>query len=338
MLRRFLPAAVFAVSFTVSHAQQDAPAVNAEAILRELEQIEQKQKQELISSRQMAVNQVKAAAASGSAAADLYERAVEAIQFEGTKNKGAAYADWKSSKAPMLRTNEGQAALTLHLRYLALSLERKGSDKPDLFVQPSLTYARDLAATDATFIKQALSVTQQAGSDRDRERQAVDREAIKLKDDLLNKSLNDSVFVKWLRLGSSLPKGEDWELTPGNLSGILEKNVRTPLRAAKNPVLLVTYEQEMQFLADRVSSSRREHDATDFNTLVRPRIQLARADDMAALGQKNRAVNEIFMLVKTYPQHPDFSKWLARLRELLTPESAAPAETPASAAPTAPAN
>jgi len=311
--------------------------VNAEAILRELEQIEKKQKQELLSARQMAVNQVKSAAASGSAAADLYERAVEAVQFEGTKNKAAAYADWKSSKAAMLRTNEIQAALTLHLRYLALSLERKGSDKPDLFIQPSLTYVRDLAAADATFIKQALSVSQQGGSDRDRERQAVDREAIKLKDDLLNKSLNESVFVKWMRLGSSLPKGDDWELTPGNLSGILEKNVRTPLRAAKNPVLLATYEQEMQFLADRVSASRREHDATDFNTLVRPRLQLARADDMAALGQKNRAVTEIFLLVKTYPQHPDFGKWLTRLRELLTPASAAPVETPAAEAPAAPA-
>jgi hypothetical protein len=336
MFRRFLPAAVFALSLTATHAQQDAPAVNAEAILRELEQIELKQKQALVSSRQMAINQVKSAASSGSAAADLYEKAIEAVQFEGTKGKGAAYSDWKSSKAAMLRTKEMQAALVLHLRYLALSLERKGAEKPELFVPPSLAYVRDLATTDAMFIKQAVSAAQPGGSDRDREQQAIDRETIQLKNELLNRSLNDSVFVKWLRLGSALPKGDDWELTPGNLSGIMEKNIRTPLRAAKDAALLVTYEQEMQFLADRVSSSNRDHDATEFNTVVRPRIQLARADDMAALGQKNRAVTEIVLLIKTYPQHPDFSKWMQRVRELLTP--AAAAETPAAEAPAAPAN
>lgn len=332
MFRRFLPA-VFAFSLAAHlQAQQDAPPVNADAILRELEQIEQQQKQALLSARQSAMNQVKSGASSGSAAASLYEKAVEAIQFEGTRNKGGAFADWKSNKAALLRSKEVQTALMLHLRYLALSMERKGSDQPELFVQPSLAYANELVGADALFIKLAQSVAQPAGSDRDREQQALDREAIKLKDELLGRSLNDSIFVKWLRLGSSLPKGEDWELSPGNLSGILEKNVRGNLRATKNPALLATYELEMKFLADRVTATRRDHDATEFNTVIRPRLQLARANDMAELGQKNRAVTEIFQLVKTYPQHPDFGKWLQRLRELLTP--AAPAEAPA-AEPTA---
>jgi hypothetical protein len=333
MLRRFAPA-VFVLSLVAAHAQMDAPPVNAEAILRELEQIEKQQKQALLSARQSALNQVKVAAASGSAAAGLYEKAIEATLFEGIKNKGGAYADWKSSKAALLRSKEIQEALVLHLRYLALSLERHNSDKPEIFVQPSLAYLNELAAADALFIKQALAVAQPPSSDRDREQLALNREAIKLKDELLNKPLTDSIFVKWLRLGPSLPKGDDWELTPGNLSGILDKNVRVALRAAKNPALLPTYELEMKFLADRVSSSRRDHDATEFNTVTRPRLQLARANDMAELGQKNRAVTEIFLLVKTYPQHPDFGRWLQRVRELLVPANSAPAEaSPAEAAP-----
>jgi hypothetical protein len=315
----------------------DAPAVNAETLLRELEQIEKQQKQALVASRQNAVNQVKHAAGSGSAAADLYEAAIEATLFEGTKNKGGAYADWKSSKAAMLRTKEIQAALVFHLRYLALSLERKGSDKPELFVNPSLAYINELAAADTLFIKQALSVGQPPASDRDKEQQAIDREAIKLKDELLNKALTDSVFVKWLRLGSALPKGDDWELTPGSLSGILDKNVRATLRDSKSPALLPTYELEMKFLADRVSASRREHDATEFNTVARPRLQMARADDMVLLGQKNRGITEIVLLIKTYPQHPDFGKWLSRVRELLSPAEGAPAETPAAEATAVPA-
>lgn len=336
-LRSLLPA-VCAASVCVVHAQQDMPAVNADAILRELDQIELRQKQAVLSARQTAVNQIKAAAGSGATATDLYQRAVEATQFEGTKNKGGAFADWKSSKAAILRTKELQTALLLHLRYLALSLERKDSDKPELFVAPSLNYVNDLAGADMIFLKQVQSVQQQASSDRDKEQQAVDREAIKLREEFLNKPLADSIFVKWLRLGSALPKGDDWELTPGNLSGILDKNVRPVMREAKNAALLPTYELEIKVLADRVSLSRREHEATEFNTVVRPRLQLARANDMAALGQKNRAVTEIYGMVKAYPQHPDFSKWVQRLRELLQTGTPAPApeESPAAAEPSAP--
>lgn len=333
---RWLLPVVFAAALVPGYSQQpDAPAVNVDAILRDLDQIELQQKQAVLSARQAAVNQIKAAAGNGATAADLFEKAIEATQFEGTRNKGGAYADWKSSKAELLRAKEVQTALTMHLRYLALSLERKGSDKPELFAPPSVAFVQELAAADPLFIKTAQSVAQPANSDRDREQQALDKEAIKLKDELLNKSLNESIFVKWLRLGSALPKGEDWELTPGNLSGILEKNVRPVLRSAKNPQLFATYELELKVLADRVTASRRDHDATEFNTVTRPRLQLARANDMADLGQKNRAITEIYSMVKTYPQHPDFSKWVQRLRELLAkPETesasaATPAETPA---------
>lgn len=329
---------LLSVGLTCARAQQDIPAVNAEAILRELDQIEQRQKQAILSARQMAVNQIRSAASSGSAAADLYEKAVEATQFEGTRNKGGNFAEWKSSKAALLRTKEVQTALLLHLRYLALSMERRGSEKPEDFVQPSLVYVNDLAGADALFIKQALSAAQNGGSDRDREQQALDREAIKLKDDLLNKSLNESLFVRWLRLGPALPKGDDWELIPGSLSGILDKNVRVAMRETKNPALIATYELEMKFLADRVTASRRDHDATEFNTVTRPRLQLARANDMAELGQTHRAVTEIFSMVKTYPQHPDFGRWIQRIRELLAPPApAAPADSAPPAAADQPA-
>jgi hypothetical protein len=329
-LRRLLPVLLAGAAPLLGFAQQDAPPVNIQAILQELARIEESQKNAVVSARQSAIAQIRAAAASPSAATDLYERAVEATQFEGTKNKGAAFADWKASRAPVLRNRELQTALLLHLRYLALSLERKVSEKPDSFVAPSLSYARDLAAAEGQFLKVLEALQNPTGSDRDQ--QNIDREALKMKDEFLGKALGDSVFVRWLRLGPELPKGDNWELTPGNLSGILEKNVRVPLRAAKNPELLSTYEMELQVLADRASLSRREHEANEFNTVVRPRVQLARANDMIDLGQKNRGIAEIFLMVKTYPQHPDFGKWVKRLRELLTP-SEPPAPTPATDTP-----
>jgi hypothetical protein len=157
---------------------------------------------------------------------------------------------------------------------------------------------------------------------------AMQKEILRLKDDLLNKSLAESVFVKWLRLGPWLPKGEDWELTPGNFSGILGKNIRPVLRAARDQQLLGTWELEMKVLADRVTFGRLEHQADEFNNVTRPRLQFSRANDMIEIGQTNRGITEIYTMVKTYPQHPDFGKWVQRLRELLKPAAPVPAAVP----------
>ncbi len=307
----------------IASAQQDASAVNVDAILRDLDQIEQQQKQAAQSARISAISQIKAAASSGAAAANLYEKAIEDTQFDGTRNKGGSYAEWKASKTDVLRTKEVQAALVMHLRYLVLSLERKGSDKPELFAPVALDYAVELAALDPLFLKQGEFIKDAAN--KKSEEVVVQKEAVKMKEELLNKSLAESVFVKWLRLGSLLPGGDNWELTPGNISGILEKNVRPFLRTEKNPKLLETWEFEMKVLADRITFGRLEHQAAEFNAVTLPRLRFSRANDMVEIGQKNRAAADIYNMVKTYPQHPAFSKWVQRLRELLKPAEPIPA-------------
>ena len=313
----------------VACAQQDATPVNADAILRDLDQIEQQQKQVVQAARITAISQIKAAASNGAAATNLYERAIEDTQFDGTRNKGGSFAEWKAAKSDVLRTKEWQAALLMHLRYLVLSLERKASDKPELFAPAALDYAVELSTLDPLFLKKQEFIREQ--KDKKPEDVAVQNEAVKLKDELLNKSLAESLFVKWLRLGSWLPAGDNWELTPGNIPGILEKDVRPFLRKAKNPRLVETWEFEMKVLADRITFGRLEHQAAEFNTVTRPRLQFFRANDMGEVGQKNRAASEIYAMVKTYPQHPDFGKWVQRLRELLKPAESEPAASPEAA-------
>lgn len=307
--------------------QQDAPAVDPNTILRDLDQLEEKQKQAIQSARSTALSQLKAAAASGTAAVGFYVNAVEAMQFDGVKGQGAAFSNWKSSKADIFRAKELQTVLLLHLKYLVLSLERKGFDKPELFVPPSLAYVNELIGVDKMFLDQDKFIKES----NDKAAVAVQKEIVKIKDDLLGKSLQESIFVKWFRL--ELPKGEDWELVPGNIPGILEKNIRMVLRKAKDPRIIETWELEMKVLADRVTFGRLEQQASQFNTVTRPRLQFSRANDMVEVGQKNRAINEIYGMVKTYPQHPDFDKWVQRLRELLKPAvqpapSAAPDTSP----------
>lgn len=319
---------------------QDGPAVNIQQILRELDQIELSQKQSLLSTKQATVARLKAASSSGPAAASLYMEAVEAIQFEGKKGR-AAFAIFKDATADVMRSKEMQTVLMLHLRYLVLSIERNMSEKPEAFVQPSLTYAIDLYNADALFLKQAekfeaYQLERDKGkkiSTQDRDDATVLKRVADLRKELFDKPITDSVFSNWLRLAPWFPKADTWEMTAGNISGILEKNVRPFMRQAQDPKVIDTWEFEMKVLADRATASRLEHQMTEFNTVVRPRLQLGRANDMIEMGQKNRAVSEIYAMIKAYPQHPDFSKWVQRLRELansMTPGGAtAPETTPA---------
>lgn len=324
---------------------QDVPAPNVEIILKELDQIEHQQKMVIQNARQAALAKLKAATSSGPAAVNLYEEAVEATQFEGKKGKGATFADWKEMNADLLGSKGMQTVVMLHLKYLVLSLERKASGKPELFVQPSLAFAVEVFSADQFFLKQAersevLKEEKALGdrqSIREKEDQAVLAKLLPAKKEILDKPITESVFTKWLRLGPWLPKGDDWEAVASNIPGILEKNVRPFLRETKNPQLLETWEFEMKILADRATFGRLEHEVVEFNAFTRPRLQFSRANDMIELGQKNRGVTEIYGMIKTYPQHPDFAKWVQRLRDLLKPAAPAEAAPAPEAAATSPA-
>lgn len=328
-LRFPLYAIGFAVVVSCLHAQQDGPAVNADIILRDLDTIEQQQKQTVISAKQQALNLLKSAIANPGG---LYAQAIEEVTFEGKPNKAAAFADWKAANGDLLRSKEMQTLLSLHLKYLVLSLERGASDQPELFVAPSLAYANELFNVDSLFHKQDKR-SDRPTTDRDKQEQALNNQINGAKKELLDKSVADGVFAKWLRLGPWLPKGDTWELTPGNLAGILEKNVRAEMRAKKDPRLVDTWDMEMKLLADRATVGRSDFVAADFNTVTRPKMIFSRANDLIIVGQRNRGISDIYGIVKANPQHPDFSKWVARLRELLKPAEATAAPAPPSTSP-----
>ncbi len=305
----------------VLRAQQDAPAVNVDAILRELDAMEQQQKQALRTAQLSALASLRAASQSGQASASLYMDAVEAVEYAGSFNKGASFSEWKSSNGDLFRSRDFQTIVQLHLKYLVLSLERANSDQPAAFIAPSLAYVDELLRLPI--------VTEPAGKpdrpgdrDKDKEKEKMAKELSNIKKSLLDKSIADGIFSKWLRLGPWLPKGDGWEMVAGNYSGILEKNIRKAMRDQKSPQLVGTWDMEMKVLADRATAGRLDYLAADFNSMVRPKMLFSRANDMVIVGMNNRAAGEIYALVKTYPQHPDFAKWVARLRELLKPSAA----------------
>ena len=299
-------------------AQQDGPSVDAAQILRELDAIEAKQKETLQNAKQQAINLLRPGANGGSSASGLYEKAIEETQFQGLKDKVASFIEWKKKNADLLRSREMQAALGLHLQYLVLSLDRGASSDAAPYAVPSMNYVKELVATKAML-------------------QKTEKLPKEVKE-LLDKSLNDSVFVRWLNMGPWLPPASAWELNPGNVAGILDKNVRPVWREAKDVRVLESWDFQMQAEADRITTGRLDHEADQFNTISRPKLQFSRANDMAQLGMKNRAVAEVVGLVRTYPQHPDFANWVKKLREMLKTSAPAANPVPPAAGPGQPAS
>lgn len=310
---RFIAIGLFLSLPVLRAQQQDIAPPDLAALAREIETLEQKQKQGKLSEKGMLLAQIQTASASGSAAANFYTKAVEEVQFKGKKDKPEAFAEWKKSHEDMLRSKEMQTALVLHLKYLLLSLQRKGLEKPEIQLPALMAYINELVNADDIFSAPP--------SAPDPKKKAPPKDEWK---NLLEKPLGQSVFAQWLRLDEWLPEAKNWELKPGDLAGIFDKDVRSVLRDKKDPQLVPTWDMQMKIEADRITSGRSTHEAEEFNTVTRPRLLFKRAQDMVVLGQPNRGLVEVVALVRAYPSHPDFPAWLDSIRGMLKKPQTSP--------------
>jgi hypothetical protein len=295
------PTLLLAVGLLAAASQaqtvQDANPLDAAQVLRELETSEKKQADLAKNRRQQLLAQIQRGLGPGTAASRLYEEAVRATQFAGKGNEAQQAADWGRKNDGLLRNQAMQNAIQFHLRYLILGLQR--SAEPD----------RD-AAADSFAYASALAAAMADGSLKDAPKEA---------NELLNKPAHEGVFARWLMIEDRLPKGKDWEQAAGNLGGILDKNVRAPWRAAKNPQLLRAWDIQIESLNASAKDAAGTAGAERITSLALPSAAFGRANDKALLGQPNRAAGEILQLVRAHPAHPEWPQWVARLRELVSP-------------------
>lgn len=294
---------VFFLLPIIVHALPDVPAPNTESLLREIEAMEGRQKEAKGQEKRAVLGAVQAAAMNGTAAANFYEKAVEEMQFKGRKDKVAAFVDWKKANADMLRTKEMQTALLLHLKYLSMALQRKGMDDPASMIPAVMAYVNELVAADRLF-------DSDPGANPKAQKNRPDQQ-------LLDQPLSQSIFSQWLKLGQWLPDDKIWEPKPGDVAGILERNIRPLLRDKKDPQIVQTWDLQLQVEADRATEARSEHQNDKFNTVTRPTLLFKRAQDMVLIGQPNRGVMEMVSVLRANPSHPDFANWLAAVRGLL---------------------
>ena len=61
-----------------------------------------------------------------------------------------------------------------------------------------------------------------------------------------------------------------------------------------------------------------------WSQVKKPSMLWSRAQDQLLIGQRNRALTEMFNLIKAFPQHPDVSTWIAQMEGLISSPTQAP--------------
>ena len=313
---------------------QDLPTPqNATEILRELDRVDQGAKLKEDNRRSAAITQVQAAANSGPAAVDLYLRSLENTKYLESHQD---YVDWSRKNQELLHSISFQNAAQLQMRYLAMALQR--NEKHDAYAQipECLSYLETLSAQKS--LRQetqdnsgdadaAGSPTQNAAPKQGQKKTAKNTATNKPYPEaltLINQPVDKSSVVQWLQISDLLPE-KDFEQAAGNYQSIMEKNIRGPLRAKNDPRIFQTWDlqiaQETAIATD--SNSRQQTDA--FNQTRLPDLLFQKAKDTAAIGQPNRALGQVMVLVRNYPENPSMQDWIDTARGLLTNSPVTPA-------------
>ena len=127
----------------------------------------------------------------------------------------------------------------------------------------------------------------------------------------------------------------NWENGPGNVNGIFQTIILPEFRAKKDPRLLEYWDMVLKKETERMADRTLDVEVREWTMERRPKLLWQRTQDVLLLGQRNRAIGEMFNIVKSFPYHPDAAGWLDQLETTLVP-NAEPVAAPAPSTGTVP--
>lgn len=340
--RHLILAATICAAPVVFAQQQDAPPIDAAQLLTALKALRTQQAAQVQANRAKILRDVQAAGASGASAAAAWEEAVRQVQFNGAAHESAQFREWKDKEGEALKESEVQNAAKLYFQWVALTLQRAGGVPVKDLLPQVIQYTKDLAADQLTIealddrLKKESDPTAAASKRANaREKRKDDQATKRMHDQILNRNVASGAPVQALKAAEfmNVPK---WEHSAGNVDGIFQNVILPELRAQKDPRLLEYWDMKLKREAEAAAKSKLSFDADKFAQVRKPELLWNRAQDLAVLGQKNRAIGEMFNILKTYPTHPAAGDWMTKLEATLTggdPAASASGATGAAAAP-----
>lgn len=334
-----IPLIVAALSVPAFAQPNDAPPVDMKQLLQGLRQFKEQNETSLKTRRTAAYQQITAAASSLDKAAAYWTDAVLAVQFAGVDHQTAAVRDWKQGEGEGLKAKEGANAARLHLVWLGLTMQHSAGAETKQLLPSVIDFTRQLEADDAAISHVVELIDKAKAAKRPGTNKALSEEthAKKIHDSILKMSVTNSPVAKRLQIADLLgdvakkkKRGEDaapasWETVPGNVNGIYNAIILPEFRATKDPRLLEYWDLMIKKEQENIYAGMPDFEERQWSQIKRPAMLWSRAQDLLLIGQRNRAVTEMYNLIKAFPQHPEAAAWISQLEQSLAP--AAPAAT-----------
>ncbi len=322
----------------------DSAAVDMKAVLAGLKQFKEQNETGLRLRRNNAYKQIAAAAASNEAAAAFWESAVLAVQFAGVDREGTAVKDWKKGEGEGLKTKEGANAARLHLVWLGLTIQHAAGAETKQLLPTIVDFTRQLEADDVAAGKLADHIDKLKATSGPKKPTTGTGKALaeethgkKLHDSILRTAVASSPVAQWLQIaeilgdaGKKKKRGDDapssgWEPVPGNVGGIYNAVILPEFRETKDPRIMEYWDIMLRKNQESLYAGMPAFDEKQKTQIEKPKIMWDRTQDMLIIGIKNRAITEMFNIIKAYPQHPDAAGWISKLEQIVAPApSAAP--------------
>jgi hypothetical protein len=328
----------------------DAPPVDMKQLLQGLRQFKEQNDTGIKTRRTTAYQQVTAAASSLDKASAFWTDAVLAVQFAGVDHQTTAVRDWKQGEGEGLKTKEGANAARLHLIWLGLTIQHcAGAETKQLL--PNITdYMKQLEADDTAIDRVSDQIDKAKAAKRPgtpNKALTEDTHAKKIHDSILRTSVTTSPVAKRLQIADLLGEegkrtrkgdggeGASWEMIPGNQGGIYNAIILPEYRASKDPRLLDYWDMKIRKEQEGIYAGMPDFQERQWSQVKRPSLLWSRAQDQLLIGQRNRAITEMYNLIKAFPQHPDSAAWISQLEAILVPQAPATIDTTGSVAPPA---
>jgi hypothetical protein len=348
-MKRLLLLTTLTASFAAPLVAQtgDAPPIDTAQLLQALKQLRDQNDSGMKARRTTAFQTVQAAATSPEKAVAYWKEAVKAVQFEGADKENAQLRDWREGDGEALNDRLCAGAVRLHLQWLALSLQHSAGADVKVLIPKILDHIAAVQAdeTAADRLQDQLDKAKDHNPTSPGARKNIREDSVvrKVHDQIMRTSITSGPVGRLLRVNEMMElttgrtKNKDtaagWELGPGNIDGIYNSIILPEYRANKDPRLMDYWDMVLKRETERAAEKKLDVEQRDWAQVKKPKLQWARTQDVLLLGYRNKAIGEMFNLVKAFPNHPEAVNWISQLEVVLTPPAAsfAPSETPAPA-------
>ena len=341
-----IPLIVAALSAPALAQLNDIPPVDMKQVLQGLRQFKEQNETGLKTRRNAAYQQITAAASSNERAAAYWRDAVLAVQFAGVDHQTTAVRDWMQGEGEGLKLAECANAARLHLVWLGLTIQHAAGAETAKLLPSIIDFVKQLDVDEAA-IAHVSELIDKAKERAGNAKRAATNKALseethakKLHDSILKTSVVNSPVSKNLQIADLLgdvakkrKKGEDgepaaWETVPGNVNGIYNAIILPEFRDAKDPRLIDYWDMMLRKGQEGIYAGMPAFDERQWTQVKRPGMLWSRAQDLLVIGQRNRAITEMFNLIKAFPQHPDVAGWISQLEQIVAAPASAPAPAP----------